>query len=290
MSIANKMIVGSGKYKYELVRPWPNIPKYWVLGECTDSAVNSKGEIHIFSRGTHPLTIWDISGNFISSWGEGLFKSPHGIFIDNDDQIWLVDTLDHVVSKHKPNGNLISTLGQRGRPAYSFQGLPFNMPSGVALSPDGEIFVSDGYGAHRVHRFNSNGKLLLSWGKEGNGPGEFVNLHNIGVDKLGRVYICDRENDRIQIFDKDGNYLEQWDIIEPNDLCIQDELIYVASDKTWISIWNLKGETLARFGGNDSSTNKPIMDSVHGITVDKQGNIFITETVVNGRVTKLQRL
>tara|TARA_B100001146_G_scaffold205403_1_gene199315 strand:+ start:615 stop:1472 length:858 start_codon:yes stop_codon:yes gene_type:complete len=283
-------IVGSGKYKYELIRPWPNIPKYWVLGECTDSAVNSKGEVHIFSRGKHPLTIWDASGNFISSWGEGLFKSPHGIFIDNEDQIWLVDTLDHVVTKHEPNGNLILTLGQRGLPAYSFQGLPFNMPSGIALAPNGEIFVSDGYGGHRVHRFTSTGNLLLSWGKEGNGLGEFVNLHNIGVDKLGRVYICDRENDRIQIFDNDGNYLQQWDIIEPNDLFIQDELIYVASDKTWISIWDLKGENLARFGGNESAPSKPIMESVHGISVDNQGSIFITETVVNGRVTKLQRL
>ena len=126
--------------------------------------------------------------------------------------------------------------------------------------------------------------------KKENGPGEFVNLHNIGVDKLGRVYICDRENDRIQIFDNDGNYLQQWDIIEPNDLFIQDELIYVASDKTWISIWDLKGENLARFGGNESAPSKPIMESVHGISVDNQGSIFITETVVNGRVTKLQRL
>lgn len=284
------VILGSGEYKYELIQPWPNIPKYWVLGECTDSAVNSKGEVHIFSRGKHPLTIWDSSGNFISSWGEGLFKSPHGIFIGNDDLVWLVDTLDHVVTKHEPNGEVILTLGQRGQPAYSFQGLPFNMPSGIALAPNGEIFVSDGYGAHRVHRFNSDGNLLLSWGKEGNRPGEFINLHNIGIDKLGRVFICDRENDRIQIFDYDGNYIEQWNIIEPNDLSIHDDLIYVVSDSTWISIWNLKGENLARFGGNEASGNKPIMKSVHGISVDSQGSIYITENVVNGRAVKFQRL
>ena len=92
--------VGSDQFKYEVVPSWPDLPKYWAFGDCTDAAVNSKGEVHIFNRGTHPLTIWDGDGNFISSWGEATFKSPHGIFIAPDDDVWLVDTVDHVVTKH----------------------------------------------------------------------------------------------------------------------------------------------------------------------------------------------
>ena len=180
--------VGSGDYQYERVPVWPNMPKYWEFGAASDGAVNSQDEVYIFSRGAHPLTIWDTDGNFISSWGEGTFSAnPHGIYIAPNDNVWLVDRDFHIATEYTPGGEVIRTLGEKLAPTPSFQGLPFNMPSGLAIAPDGNMFVSDGYGGHRVHKFSADGELLYSWGKQGTGPGEFALLHNIWVDERGRV-------------------------------------------------------------------------------------------------------
>ena len=175
--------VGSGDYRYERVPSWPTLPRYWAMGMASDGAVNSRDEVHIFSRGEHPVTIWDTDGNFISSWGEGTFSAnPHGIYIAPNDNVWLVDRDYHIATEYSPAGESLRTLGEKLNPAPSFRGVPFNMPSGLAIAPNGDMFVSDGYGAHRVHKFSADGELLLSWGKEGTGPGEFALLHNIWVD------------------------------------------------------------------------------------------------------------
>ena len=152
--------------------------------------------------GGHPLTIWDTDGNLVSSWGEGTFSdNPHGTSIAPNDNVWLVDRDYHIATEYTPAGKPIRTLGNKYMAAAAFMGRPFNLPSGLAIAPNGELFVSDGYGGHRVHKFTPEGELLLSWGRQGTGPGEFALLHNIWVDRNSRVFICDRENNRIQIFD-----------------------------------------------------------------------------------------
>ena len=123
--------VGSGDFKYELVQSWPNLPKYWEMGLASDGAVNSRNEVHIFSRGLHPLTIWDTDGNFISSWGEGTFSAnPHGIYIAPNDNVWLIDRDFHIATEYTPDGQPLRTLGSKLAPSPSFQGMPFNMPQG----------------------------------------------------------------------------------------------------------------------------------------------------------------
>ena len=115
-------VVGTGDYKYERVPLWPNMPKYWAFGAASDGAVNSKDEIHIFSRGNHPVTIWDKDGNFISSWGEGTFSAnPHGIYIAPNDNVWLVDRDFHIATEYTPSGTPIRTLGEKLAPSPSFQ-------------------------------------------------------------------------------------------------------------------------------------------------------------------------
>lgn len=282
--------VGSGEYQYEVAPSWPKLPKYWRFGDCTEGAVNSQGEVHICSRSVHPLTIWDADGHFISSWGEGTFKDPHGIFIDAEDHVWIADDLDHLITRHTAAGEPVMTLGRKGRPAAAFTRLPFNMPAGVALAPTGEIFVADGYGNYLVHKFSAAGELLLTWGKQGTGPGEFDTVHNIAVDRESRVYICDRSNDRIQVFDRDGQFLAQWDVRGPNDLCIQDDIAYVAEGGRWISLRTLDGEVIARFGGSEGAGGEAVLKSGHGICVDGQGSIYVTEIIRNQRVVKFQRV
>ncbi len=286
--------VGSGNYQYERVPEWPNMPKYWAFGAASDGAVNSKDEVYIFSRGAHPLTIWDTDGNFVSSWGEGTFSAnPHGIYIAPNDNVWLVDRDFHIATEYTPGGEEIRTLGEKLAPSPSFQGMPFNMPSGLAIAPDGNMFVSDGYGGHRAHKFSADGELLLSWGKQGTGPGEFALLHNIWVDERGRVIICDRENNRIQIFDGEGNFLEEWtDLEAPGDLWIHDNIIYVVEQGagTGVSIWTLDGELLSRWRGSDEGAAAGSVIGGHGICVDSKGSIYVTEIGQGERVSKFVRV
>ena len=118
--------VGEGDYTYELVPSWPNVPKYWTLGMASDGAVNSKDEVHIFSRGLHPLTIWTTDGDFISSWGEGQFSAnPHGIYIAPNDNVWLVDRDFHIATEYTPSGDELRTFGEKLAPSPSFVGEPF---------------------------------------------------------------------------------------------------------------------------------------------------------------------
>ena len=286
-------VVGSGEHRYELVPSWPRLPRYWSMGDSSDAAVNSRDEVHVFSRSAHPLTIWDTEGNFISSWGEGMFSAnPHGIYIAPNDNVWLVDRDYHTATEHAPDGTLLRTLGHKLAPSPSVIGEPFNMPSGLAVAPNGEIFVSDGYGGHRVHKFSSDGQLLLSWGRQGAGPGEFALLHNIWVDGRSRVFVCDRENNRIQIFDDQGNYLEQWDDLQaPGDLWIRDDVVYVVEQggACAVSIWTPEGEPITRWSGNEGP-GKGTLSSPHGICVDSRGDIYVTEIIRAQRVQKFRRI
>jgi hypothetical protein len=287
------VVLGSGNFKYEKVPEWPKMPKYWEFGAASDGAVNSKGEIYIFSRGKHPLTIWTKEGDFLSSWGEGTFSAnPHGIYIAPNDNVWLVDRDFHIATEYTPGGEALRTLGEKLAPSPSFQGLPFNMPSGLAISPSGELYVSDGYGGHRVHKFSADGELLLSWGKQGTGPGEFALLHNIWVDERERVLICDRENDRIQLFNSDGDFLEEWtDLSSPGDVWIHEDHIYCIEQGPHggVSIWTLDGDVVSRWKIDEEPGKGSITDG-HGITVDSEGSIYVTEIGNGERVSKFVRV
>ena len=286
-------VVGSGDFRYERVPTWPNMPKYWAFGPASDGAVNSKDEVHIFSRGDHPLTIWDKDGNFISSWGEGTFSAnPHGIYIAPNDNVWLVDRDYHIATEYSPSGEILRRLGSKLEPSPSFVGLPFNMPSGLAIAPDGSLFVSDGYGGHRVHKFSAAGELLKSWGKQGTGPGEFALLHNIWVDGNSRVYIADRENNRMQLFTDEGEFIEEWtDMTAPGDLWIQDDIIYVIEQGggNGVSIWTMEGELITRWRGNEGAGQRTLIGG-HGICVDSDGSIYVTEIGQGERVSKFVRV
>ncbi len=286
-------IVGSGDFRYELVSPWPKMPKYWCFGVASGVAVNSSDEVHVFSRGPHPLTIWDTDGNFVSSWGEGTFSgNEHGIFIAPNDNVWLVDANFHIATEHSPDGALLRTLGTKLVPAETYRGLPFNMPTGLAISPKGNVFVSDGYGNKRVHKFSPDGELVKSWGSSGAGPGEFALVHSIAVDKNSRVLICDRENNRIQIFDDEGNYLHQWtDLHLPGDVWVQDDVVYVVeqSSEGGVSIWTLEGELITRWYAH-RGPGKGTLVSGHGICVDSEGSIYVAELSPAERVQKFQKI
>lgn len=206
-----------------VVHGWPTLPTGEILGQATGVGIDSKGAVLVFHRAnrtwaepfpTEPIaapTIWAFdgkTGRFQKSWGAGMFIMPHGLTVDRDDNIWLTDVGRQQVFKFAPNGRLLLTLGERG--VAGADSAHFNLPTDVAVRPDGGFYVSDGYRNTRVLRFDAHGRFLAQWGKPGKGPGEFDLPHGIALDRAGRVYVADRSNARVQVFDSTGRFLADW--------------------------------------------------------------------------------
>jgi DNA-binding beta-propeller fold protein YncE len=194
---------------YKVAPDFFQFPPTWVEGEASGVALNSKGHVFLFQRTRPMLSEFDEKGHFIRSIGEGLFDHPHGLRIDDNDDLWTTDDTNNTVLKISPAGKVLLVLGHRSSLGGDADWL-FNKPTDVAFSKNGDIFVADGYGNSRVVKFDRNGNYLKSWGSYGSGPGEFMLPHTIVVDKNDRVYVGDRENARIQIFDTEGRFLKQW--------------------------------------------------------------------------------
>ena len=202
----------NSEFKFEFTINWETLPPGYSWQEAASVAVNSKDEVHVFNRSDHPIIVFDINGNYLRDWGNSsMYPRSHGITFTPDDTMFLVDDDDHTVRKVDENGRVIFTLGTSGHPTDYMSGEPFHRPTDVAIDPKTEDFyVADGYGNSRVHKYSANGKYLFSWGEPGTDPGQFNITHNIATDKDGWVYVADRENHRIQIFDSNGNYETQW--------------------------------------------------------------------------------
>ncbi len=203
-------IFGAGEYTYRAVEGWAKWPEDWNLHDVAAVGVDRNDNVYAFHRGDHPMVVFDRNGNVLRTWGEGTFKRAHGVHMAPDETIYLTDDADHTVRRCTLDGKVLLTIGIPGTPAPFMSGEPFRQCTHTALSPKGEIYVSDGYGNARVHKYTDNGKLVLSWGQPGAGPGEFNLPHNIACDADGWVYVADRENHRVQVFDGNGKFETEW--------------------------------------------------------------------------------
>lgn len=284
-------IFRSSKFQYQVLDNWAKRPRCWPFTDVAGVGVDSRDQVYVFTRSPHPVIVFDKDGNFIRSWGEGIFTRPHGVFIDKDDSIWCTDDMDHKVRKFDPNGNLLLTIGSQnvysdtgydGRDIRSIKraAAPFNRPTKAVVSQTGELYVSDGYGNARVHKFTKDGKHLLSWGTPGIGPGQFILPHCVAVDKHGKVYVADRENRRIQVFDTEGKLITIWSNVErPTDIVlVEDIYLFIAELSHRVSVWDLDGRLLAHWGGDEGRSNDAgLFMSPHAIVVDPRGVLYVGE-------------
>jgi DNA-binding beta-propeller fold protein YncE len=255
-------------------------------------AVDSQDRVYVFNRGEHPMVVFDRDGRFLASWGEGLFTRAHGLHMAPDDTLWCTDDGDHTVRHCTLDGRVLMTIGLPGRSAPYMSGRPFNRCTHTALSPEGDIYVSDGYGNAMVHKYAPDGRHLLSWGGPGTEPGQFNLPHNICCDPDGWVYVADRESHRIQIFDGQGRYQAQWNNLHrPCSLflgkgrcpvCYVGELgpalavnIQAPNLGPRISVLSNEGRLLSRFGSLGEGPGQ--FWSPHGLAVDSRGDLYVGE-------------
>ena len=293
------VILGSGEHRYRVVEDWAKLPDGWEFKDAAAVACDSKDNVYVFNRGEHPMIVFDREGNCLRSWGEGSYPRAHGLHIDANDILYLTDDGGHVVRKCTTEGKVLLELGVPGKPTPYMSGLPFHRCTHTALSPKGEIYVSDGYGNARVHKYSPDGKLLLSWGEPGTDPGQFNVAHNIVTDAEGWVYVADRENHRVQVFDGNGKYETQWvNMSRPCGLyCCRahspaEQLKFIIGELgpgmpvnrnmpnigPRLSIVDPKGKLIARLGGEAGpglETGKFI--APHGLAVDSRGDIYVGE-------------
>ncbi len=291
---------------------WARVPDGWNWLEVTAVAVDSQDRAFVFNRGNHPVMIFNRDGSFAASWGEGVFARPHGITIGPDDCVYCTDDLNHTVRKFTPDGQLLLTLGTSGKPSDTgatsidyrtirYAGAPFYFPTNVAIGSGGEIFVTDGYGNARIHKFAPNGQLLHSWGEPGSEPGQFHVPHGIAINQRGVIYVADRENSRIQLFSPEGEFLEQrTNIARPCQVAFDaNDNLYVAElgfkagmwpgttapsvDATGgrVSVFDPQGNLLTRWGGGQKPTACGDFFAPHDIRVDSRGDVYVAEVVIS---------
>ena len=288
----------------------------------SDVAIDSQDRVYLLARGPERVLVYSREGKFLSTWGEGQFGANHGITIGPDDSVYVVDNGQHVVRKFTNDGKLLMTIGTLGVASDTgynprAEGIrinpvetvergagPFNRCTNCAIAPNGDIYVADGYGNCRVHQFTQDGVLVKSWGEVGVGRGGFHLPHGIAIDRNGRVLVCDRQNDLVQIFDLDGKYITEWtDTYRATQIAIdRDGLVYVseltretgdASFRTGIvpeeqpgrvSVFDENGTLLARFGASDALGERVMERAApgnfiapHGIAVDSLGDVYVAE-------------
>lgn len=299
---------------YEVDPNWPRRPANLPWGRMPGIAVDAKDQVWVFTRANPPIQIYSAEGKLLRTWGKGLIgpdgtaNGSHYVKIDGRGMIWLADVANHVVLQLTPDGKLLKTLGTPGEPGDDET--HFNKPTDMAITPDGEVFVSDGYGNARVVHFDSRGRFIRAWGKLGTGPGEFSLPHSIVVDSKGRLYVADRNNARVQVFDRTGKFLDQW-----QNLVVPWGLWITSKDEIWVCgcspmQWRETDSTLScppkdqvfmKFDtsgkvlqlwmvpkGEDGQEKPGELNWVHAVAVDSKGNIYATD-IIGARAQKFVR-
>ena len=300
------MTVGSGPLTFEAEPGWPEIPSEAGFVEAVGVAVDSRDNIYVFARAEIPVLVFKPDGEFVRGWGQNEFVRPHGISLAEDDTVYTVDDMGHSVRQYSADGTFLRTIGPSGEPSdtgadgFDYRtirpdGPPFNLPTKLVVGPGGDLFVTDGYGNARVHRFSADGDLISSWGGPGDQPGQFNVPHGItGDGEL--LYVCDRENSRVQVFTPDGELQTIWtDVARPAAaFADSDQNIFVfelgfrTGTFPWqtpnptgvgsrMSVFNRTGELLARWAGDGNAESPEGFYAAHDVCRDSNGNVYTAE-------------
>lgn len=293
------MHFGSGDFVYEYVEGWGQQQDRIVFKEIAGISVDACDQIYVLTRTEAPVVVMNKDGEILETFGQGIFKRAHGLYRDRDGFLFGVDDGDHAVYKFSPDKELIMTIGTKGTASdtgyvskeYKNEVLkaagPFNRPTRLTADEDGNLYITDGYGNARVHKFDPAGRLLFSWGEPGTAPGQFKLPHGIGIDKNNILYVADRSNNRVQLFDRDGSVLDVWTGFErPSDIWVdRDGIIFVSEclrtsnftcAPSRISILDRSGRLLSRLEDEHRFYDASVGHRcAHGMAIDSEGSIYL---------------
>lgn len=276
----------------EALPEWERLPDGMTLHETPGVSVAADGTVYLLTRNTdNPVIVLNRDGEFLRTFGAGTFTNrTHAILAADDGFIYAADDGAHTITKWTTAGELVMTIGNRGQPAPRFSGEPFNRPTDMVVDGDGNIFISDGYGNARIHKYSPEGERLHSWGEPGVDAGQFLCPHNLGL-RDDRIYVADREALRVQVFDLDGNHVATWNNIhrpcaltvapdgnvyvgELNGVALMEGALGIGHR---ISAYAPDGNLLGRFGDPEEGEEPGRFIAPHGIAVDDQGDVYVGE-------------
>jgi len=294
--------------EYAVDPAWPKRPAEMGSPAAVPAiAVDREDRIWCVERCEVPVQVYTTAGDLVRSWGKGEFKSPHNLRFDSRGNVWITDSEQHVVKKFTPEGKLLLTLGTAGKSGEDET--HFSRPTDMAITPAGDVFVTDGYGNRRVVHFDAQGKFVKAWGSYGGGPGQFALPHMIVVDSRGVLYVADRNSGRVQLFDQQGKFLDQWtNLIMPWGLWIspQDDIwVCGTSPQSWFKDGQYpppKDQIFMRFStdgrvrqlwtvplGQTGQEKPGECNWLHGVALDSKGNLYAGD-IMGKRIQKFVRV
>jgi hypothetical protein len=282
-----------GNSRYVQAPDWPRLPEGWKFRMACNVAGDSRGRIFVAHRGAHPLLCFDREGKYLGSFGDkeiersvtyNLTVTPataisreywlHGLHVDRRDNVWVTDIGRHIVMKFSPEGKLLLTLGKPDTSGETPE--LFNQPTALAVSVKGDIYVADGYGNSRVVKFSPEGRYVKAWGRKGAGRGEFDTPHGIAVGPDGDVYVAERVNKRVQVFDPDGRFQAEWPSTESAEsifLTRDGHALLGTGHTKSIFTLDLRGRRIS----TESSGGE--LSYAHGLFQDAEGSLYVADPV-----------
>ena len=288
---------------YEVDPAWPDKPDDYVWEAMPGIAVDGNDQVWTFTRSSPPVQLYKTDGSFVRAWGDDSIGTAHHIKIDRDGNVWVADIGLHIIRQFTPEGRILRTLGTPGIAGADETHL--NKPTDMAIAPNGDVFVSDGYGNNRIVHFAADGSFVREWGTLGVGPADLSLPHAIEIDSKGRIYVADRNNVRIQIYDQGGKLLDSWkNVIVPWGFCMtaEDELwVCGSSPMGWeehpdypgaplscppkdqiVMKFNTAGRALQLWSmpkGTDGAEQPGDLNWVHAVAVDSAGNLYLGDII-----------
>jgi sugar lactone lactonase YvrE len=285
----------SQEHRYVYDPSWGRLPDgiaEW--GVVPAVVVDSRDRVYVLRRGPRPVTVYDRTGDIVAVWGDQFERGAHGLHLRQEadgEYLYFTDVARHCLVKCTLDGRELWTLGEPGR--VGREGEPFNRPTDVDFAPEGDFYVSDGYGNSRVHHYDPQRRLIRSWGEPGSGPGQFKLVHDVWFDTRGgrrRVWICDRENNRLQLFTPEGEFVEEktgyW---RPNGIWVDPQgFLYVAELGGRVTILDPQDRLVGHVGGTPSRAPGQLLKP-HAIWGDSRGGLYVAEVEDGARIQRFAR-
>jgi sugar lactone lactonase YvrE len=279
--------------EYKLDPTWGKLPDGWTAwGVVPAVTVDSQDRVYVLQRARRPVVVYSRTGDILDIWGDQFEKGAHGLCVRREadgEYLYFTDMVRNVIVKCTLDGRELWTLGEPNHAGAA--GEPFNRPTDIAFAPEGDFYVSDGYGNRRVHHFDAERKLIRSWGEEGKGPGQFSLVHHVWFDTRHgqrRLWVCDRENRRLQIFSPEGEFItEMTGFRRPNSIWVDAAgYMYVAELGARVSILNPQDEVIGHIGGDEQLG---LVKKPHYVWGDSHGALYVAEVEDGARIQKFVR-